>query len=528
MFKEFMRSPKYRRRLSLIIAGSLLLPLAFYFQASSKPPRGPGGAAGMMFGKPVPWDVFEAERAQLRRLFQQQFGDMADLMLPMLTQATWDRLLLLEEAKRRRMTIGDQELARTIEQDPTFQKNGRFDLPTYRMLLRAQGFTPQRYEERVRRMLLGQKLMQTITNDVTVAEEEVEATYRAEHEQRRALLVIVRPSEFTKEADKALTEADLHRAYEDHPDWVRIPEQLTVEYAGLSQDEAAAAPTEEQIAAFYEEHAEEFLKDDGARQPLDEVRAQIQQRLAADGARRRLNTLLSDLEEDAEAKRPLKEIAAARGLTARTAGPFAVESAWAPTGLDPGFLEALRELPEGESRVIELAGGVYVARVASRLPSRVPPFEEVASQVRERLTAERAQALARERASALHARLTERIKEGWRAEEAMVSESWLPSQSVTLSRNGAIDSKLGVVPEINHAVFTTPVGQLSQVIETQAGFAFVRPEAVIPPDMTAFAAQKETFQQELLARKRTEQFEMWLQDLRARAKLQSFVDSPAS
>jgi len=498
MFKEFMRSPKYRRRLSLIIAGSLLLPLAFYFQASSKPPRGPGGAAGMMFGKPVPWDVFEAERTQLRRLFQQQFGDVADFMLPMLTQATWDRLLLLEEAKRRRMTIDDRELARTIEQDPTFQKNGRFDLPTYRALLRAQGFTPQRYEERVRRLLLGQKLMQAITEATTLTDEEVEAAYRAEREQRRALLVIARPDAFTKDIDKSLTDQDVRDAYNAHPEWVRVSEQLTIQYAGLSQDDAAkgAEGTDEDMAS---------------------------------AARRRLNALLSDLEEDMEAKRPLQEIATARGLTVRSAGPVAIDSAWAPTGPDPAFLDPLRELPEGAtSQVIELSNGVYVARVATRAPAHVPSFETVASQVRERLTQQRAHVLARERLAALHARLTGQVAQGVRVEEAMLHESWLPSMSVTLSRNGAVDQKIGVVPEINQVVFATPVGQLSQVIETQAGFVFVRPEEVIPADMSGFAAEKNAFQEELLARKRTEQFEMWLQDLRERAKLQSFVDPPSS
>lgn len=532
MFKELMRSPKYRRRLSWIIAGSLLLPLAFYFQGSSRnPARGPGGAAGMMFGKPVPWDVFQAERAQLRRVFEQQFGGVPDMLLPMLTQSTWDRLLLVEEAKRRRIPLADRELIDAIQQDPGFHKGGRFDLPTYRALLRAQGMAPQAYEERVRQFLLGQKLMQSITEAITVTDEEVEAAYRLQHEQRRALIVLVRPTAFLEEAAAALTDQDLRGAYDAHPDWVRVPEQLTLEYAGLSTDEAAAAvtPTDEQIASYYAERSEEFLREDGTPKPLEDVRGEIQQQLAADGARRRLNALLSDLEEDLEATRPFEEMLAARGLIARTAGPLAIDSAWAPTGPDPAFLDALRELPAGAtSGVIELANGMYVARLITRIPSKIPPFEEVQQTVRQRLAAEHSRGMAQERAAALHARLSQRMTQGWRFEEAVVAEPWMPSVSATLSRGSAVDSAIGAVPEINQAVFATTVGQLSQLIETQAGFTFVRPEAVLPLDLAALTAQKETFQQDVLTRKRSEQFEAWMKDLRARAKLQSFVDLPSS
>ena len=104
MFKRLIVSHRMRRRVSWAVAAILILPFLFFFHATGQAPsRGPGGTAGIVFGKAVDWDAFQDERRWLQRQFEGQFGELAEAMQPLLTQSTWDRLILLEEARRTRL-----------------------------------------------------------------------------------------------------------------------------------------------------------------------------------------------------------------------------------------------------------------------------------------------------------------------------------------------------------------------------------------------------------------------------------------
>src|SRR3989338_3633320 len=163
MFKRLIVSHRMRRRVSWAVAAILILPFLFFFHATGQAPsRGPGGTAGIVFGKAVDWDAFQDERRSIQRRFEDQFagqfGELAELLQPMLTQSTWDRLILLEEARRTRLRVDDEEVAAAIRQLPEFQEEGRFSPDRYRRLLQLAGTAPQAFEARVRRNLLIDKL----------------------------------------------------------------------------------------------------------------------------------------------------------------------------------------------------------------------------------------------------------------------------------------------------------------------------------------------------------------------------------
>ena len=160
MFKRLIKSQALRRRTSWIVAAVLILPFVLFFHATGQaPPRGPGGTAGELFGKPVPWEVFEDERRWVQRHLENQLGDIPETFRQMFTQAAWDRLVLLEEARRARLAVPDEELAASIRRIPEFQEEGRFLPDRYHLLLRASGLTPQTFETRLRKDLLIERLI---------------------------------------------------------------------------------------------------------------------------------------------------------------------------------------------------------------------------------------------------------------------------------------------------------------------------------------------------------------------------------
>lgn len=513
MFKRLIVSHVIRRRVSWLIAAILILPFILFFHATGRAPaKGPGGAAGVIFGEPVDWDTFQDERRWLQRQFEGQFGDVGEAMQPLLTQAAWDRLILLEEAHRSRLQVADEEVAAFIRRLPELQEGGRFYADRYHRLLQLSGTTAQAFEARIRRNLLVEKLVSSVRDAVTVGDEEVRAAYRAAHEARRASLVLFGPAAADETAAATPTEEELRAAYEARPEAVRVPEQLRVEYAGLTREELASSLplSDEEIRSFYDTHPDRFADEDGTLTPYDDARDAARQQLLEQRLRQRLAALAVDLEDDLRGPRRFEEIAASRGLTRHAGG----ES-------DPAILRAVEGLAEGRmSGVIDTGNAVYVARVTQRIPSRLPPLEEVRDQVGEMLMRERARAAARAQAEAFRRRVLD--GPGLRFEEAALASHVTPIPVQV--RRGAPFGPVGYQQALNETAFATPLGGLTEVFDTPRGFALLHPEEHLAADESRFAEAETAFRQRALSDKQAARVSAWLDEVRARARLRSFVD----
>src|SRR3989338_2913529 len=188
MFKKLIVSPALRRRVSWVIAAVLILPFIFFFHASSQQPS--AGAAGEIFGKPVSWDLFQEHYRMTALRLESQLGEVPEALRPLLIQSTWDWLLLLEEAKRRKVRVSDEEVRRQIQEEPIFRENGRFNSIRYRELLARNGTSPQLFESRIRQQLVVETLIEQVRNAVAVTEEDVKAAYAASREQVKAQVVV--------------------------------------------------------------------------------------------------------------------------------------------------------------------------------------------------------------------------------------------------------------------------------------------------------------------------------------------------
>lgn len=514
MFKRLMASHGMRRRVSWIIAAVLVLPFLFFFHATTfQPPAGPGGTAGVLFGKPIPWDVFERYYRLSASRLESQYGELPEALRPLIIQSTWDWLLLLAEAKRQRLRVSDTDLRAVIQQEPAFQDGGRFQRQHYEALLARNGMTSQAFEQQMREQLLVQRLIDRFLASVTVSEEDVRAAYRLRHERLTAALWLFDPQAFRRQAADGVTKETVRQHYDAHPEAVRVPERLRIEYAGADRTALASKVqlTDQELAAFYDERRAAFAAADGTIPALADVREDLRTQLTAQRVDRQLAALALDLEDDLEAQRPFEEIVTSRALIRRTTDPIALEELPAPDGLDPAIASAAAELPEGRlSRVIQASGGVYLARVTQRIPARLPPFEEVEREVRAHLIEARAGDAARQAAEALAASLAE-------------AKPVPAPREVTFTRSEAIDP-LGTVPEVNAAAFAVPLGTLTDVLATPAGYVLLRPQTLSPADETGFAAEADAVRDMTLEAARAARWREWLRDLRQQAQLQSFVD----
>jgi peptidyl-prolyl cis-trans isomerase D len=357
MFKRLIRSPAFRQRTTWVVAAVLVLPFIIFFSAST-PLSGPrADEAGRLFGKSVSWDTFRQQRVWLGR----QLPEELDLPESALTQATWERLMLLEEAKRRRVRVESRRVAALIRDTPAFQVEGRFDPERYRQFLKATGTTPQRFEALLRDDLLLQHLFDEVKAAVEVSEEALREAYRTRHEKATIALLTWDAAERAPAIAQELTEEALKAYYDAHQEEFRDPAQITFDYLAQTREELAGrlTLTDQELKEYFEARKDEFPSEGDTPPTFEAARNQIQSRLADARLRRRLNHLAADLDLGLEDGKTLEALGASLELALRSFGPIRVGDLWASGAPEPAVLQEAFKLQAGRvSGVIETGTGV--------------------------------------------------------------------------------------------------------------------------------------------------------------------------
>lgn len=83
------------------------------------------------------------------------------------------------------------------------------------------------------------------------------------------------------------------------------------------------------------------------------------------------------------------------------------------------------------------------------------------------------------------------------------------------------DARLSAVPEVAGAAFGLPIGKVAGPIETPAGWFFIRADAKMPADTSAFTPpMRGQLTQEILQRRQQDFFTNWLAESRQKAKVE--------
>lgn len=517
MFKRLLRSKTVQRRTQLLLAVVMIPPFVFFFHlwAGSRPGAGPGGTAGEIFGRPVPWETFQEYHQLIRKNLEAQLGTIPEGFEPFLVQQTWDRLILREEA-RRQIRVSDADLARHLRTQATFQRDGRFTPELYYQYLRALGTTPQAFEARLRDELRAQKLVERITSEVSVDEAEVRQAYARDHDRLRAAVVLIGTADFEAPARQALTDDDLRAYLAAHEAWFATPPRRAIRYVGRSHAQALAQlppATEEEIAQAQ------------AQRP-DEVANTIRQRLQEERAQKSLTDLALDLQDDVDAGLALEAIAASRGLELGQLPTVIQGAVGSEGGPSPEALAAAFEAPIGQlTRVVHTPAGVFLLEPTQEFPPHLPPFEEVRERVAARAAEDRAREAARARATQLRAGLLAKEAEGLTFEAAAAALGTMIQRPEPFTRLEPAAS-LGQAPSVTDALAEAPIGNLTDVVEAPQGFVIAAVEDRAPFDEAAFANDRAGVRADLLATKQDAHLREWLESLRGRARLNSFLDQP--
>lgn len=258
---DFVNRKKRIVQFVLLLA---VLPFMFWGVESYRS-DGKEGYVAIVDGEEIKRREFEQalrdHQSRIRAMFGGNFDsamlDSYEIKDSVLEQLIQQRLLF-REAVSNGFTVLDSKLINEISNIPDFQIDGQFSKKQYETLLRNQGLSPVTFESRVRQQLLLQQLLDGFSENSFVSNQVVSKIIYLSEVQREISQKQIKPEDFLTEIEP--TEEEIAAYYNDHQEDFYLPERARVEYLVLSFDALAENEivSEEAVLNYYETHQQEF------------------------------------------------------------------------------------------------------------------------------------------------------------------------------------------------------------------------------------------------------------------------------
>jgi peptidyl-prolyl cis-trans isomerase D len=261
-----------------------------------------------------------------------------------------------------------------------------------------------------------------------------------------------------------------------------------------------------------EDMTEEKLK------PFDEVKNQIFEGLKKQKANNEASRRSDEAFYSLFRSRDLEGYAREKNIPLRTTGFFKEGDEIPEIGRNPSFQSSAFSLKVGEiSPVVSVSPNYYILKLLNKKESRIPPLEEVKEEVRKKFIEMKSEKKAREVAE----EMLNQIRAGKNMSEVG------KDQGIQIEETGFFARARGVVPKIGPVGdFMTELSMLTgknplpnKVLQTKDAFFVVKLSATEPADQTKFQSVEKNLQRRLINQKQEEFLQNWLQQLRAKAKI---------
>jgi peptidyl-prolyl cis-trans isomerase D len=215
-------------------------------------------------GEIISQDVFQKAYYRLLDNYRRVYGDQYnDALLKMLhpnetaLNQLINKVLMMQEAKRLGIEIGEEELAASIRKIPAFQNNGTFDYRRYNFLLSQNNITPEQFEGDQRDQIIMDKLRAVVLSGVTVTEDEARQWYNWANAQINLSYVLFSPDRYK---NIQLEQKEIQSYFDAHKEAYRTPPQVKVRYLYFNPDvyESQVKISDERIAEYYQSHSADF------------------------------------------------------------------------------------------------------------------------------------------------------------------------------------------------------------------------------------------------------------------------------
>jgi peptidyl-prolyl cis-trans isomerase D len=452
-----------------IILAILILP-AFVFWGFSGfiQKRQEAGFIGKIFGRKISSLEFKEALDAVRNQAIMQFGESFDELAGYLNleSSAWERLILLSEAKRRKITASDREVIELIQSYPFFQKEAKFSPEIYSEVLKYVFRTqPRIFEEQIRQNIILSKFYEQVTQTLSISDEEIRQEFQKAFEEISVYYIASNPGDSAKDIEPA--EEEIRDYFSKNSLQFKEPVSFNLEYAVLDP--------------------EDKYKD-----------------------------LVLRLRRRGDFAKVLKDM----GLTLKETGLFSQTDPIPGIGWSPEILNAISELKIGQiSQPIKIDKNYYLLRLKERNEPYIPKFEKIKDRIRETVIKERAKDMAKEKIDEVFEKLKELESQAKPIDfEKIAKDYGLKYDSTNLFKFASYIEGIGASDTFWITAQGLKEGGFSQVISMPQGFFIIKLKSRTAIDEDKFESQKEEFSKSILQQKKHQHFSKFVEELKRKAQ----------
>lgn len=456
---------------------------------------GPSGSAVISVGDRdiSPSELYNSFRLRLSQISRrlgnevsieqaQQLGLVDQTVEALTTEALYE-----VEADDLGIVISDAALSRQIREQAAFQDSlGQFDRARFERVIMANGMTEAGFVTQLRQEFIRDQILRSLAGSLPESRQLSETLFNWRQERRVAEYVVMKNDTTAEIATP--DDTVLRSYYTDNAARFTAPAYRNITFVHLTTADATADVTipDDELRQAYENRLDVYTQPD---------RRTVQQIILPDEAAAK--DALAELAENREFVAVAEEVAQQNPDTTNLGDVTAND-------LPESMSEAIFALGEGEtSAPIEGPFGWYVIRVTDVKPASTRPLSEIADELRQELSADRAVDVLFSLSNALE----DALGSGSTLEEAAATIG-VPSvtiDAIDANGRGVDGNPVPAAPQgsdvATHA-FETPVGEESPLIETSGGgYLVVRVNSDQPSAVRPF----ETVRDEVIAGWKAEQ-----------------------
>jgi peptidyl-prolyl cis-trans isomerase D len=442
--------------------------------------------------------AYQQRTAQLARAFPEEIpADIKKRVQDGVVDEFTNTALIEQKVASQRYAVTDADVVESIKGYEGFQVGGQFNKDAYYALLKARGYTPERFEAEQKKLLKTRALEGALFVSGFATPQEIARAAALKGETRELTWAQIPVAKYTASAKP--DEAAVKAYYDGHPDEFKTPDTVKLSYLALRVTDIAqeVAVDDAALKAYYDTIKERYIE--------------VEKRHAR-------HILIQSGSDDAAAEKKAKEIyaeAAKPGADfAALAKKYSQDAGSAAQGGDLGTVEksffvgpfgdALFAMQAGEVKgPVKTQFGWHVIKLEEIVPGKSKSFEEVKATIEpdfKRTEAER-------RFGERQEKLEQLAFENSGSLEPVAKALKLKIEEVPSFHAGLADSELAANAKVMKAAFSADVlgGQNSRPIELRPGNVVVlrasdhRPPVLQP--LEAVKAQAEAGARKVLAAK---------------------------
>ena len=460
---RILRNKKTAKKVWIVLAIIIIPAFTLWGFGSASRNREDNMPAGRIFGRNVSSLEFKKSLSATKTAAIMQFGDnfpKVEKYLNLESQA-WERLILLHEAKRRKINISDQEIVDTIQKAPYFQRNSVFDDKTYVEILRyVFQLQPRTFEEQMRQNLTLAKLYNQVTDGVKIDDSQIRQEWLKTNEELSINYIASLFAEFAKKIKP--TDIDISAYYDKNKDAFKEPPSINLEYI-LTESATESKKIPDLINKEYD---------------LDKISKEL-------------------------------------NLTKKETGLFKQYAPPAALKIPQETLNLVSSLKQGvPAPMVKVDKTFYVYALKEMKPGHIPELKEIKDRIKEIITSEESGKIAKSKIK----ECADKLKNMPFNQVVGANEFGFKTGQTEFFKSTDKLENLGPGKIFWDAAKKLKPNQVSDIFSDPNGYYIIQLKAVKAVDEDKFAKDKAKAGEDMLSRKKSEFFGKFVEDIKKKAQ----------